>query len=411
MPAEPLTLPEREEIRAGLERGESLTAIAVVIGRHRCTVSAEVSRNGGRAVYRATVAQARADRGLASAQDGMLLMIADPSPSPNEQFAYPSRYFRPQADGSLWSFDAYGLDDQRRRDLADKVLFDPLAGFTLPDPSMSLLAQGVDGGLLQTQVFASAHGRVVLSVGDYRGLEVSFAESGQVLPVSVAGASGYEVRMLNGEVHLVWETVEARWAMLVIPKELASRTAELAGAVTAASVEEPGTERGPSAGLLYSGSVYVIEAPSQPPMIALGLDESYPPGGGDIPLAGWNWDDVPDETTVAGTTWGGPWEITGTWDGSTFTVTRPPIPGPADQTRPLGEQTPGCDQTRPQAAANRMALLDLATTAWLTANVDVWNGRCGVVVRSLLDSPALREAIAPFADEIEHVEFVFEPVT
>lgn len=58
-----------------------------------------------------------------------------------------------------------------------------------------------------------------------------------------------------------------------------------------------------------------------------------------------------------------------------------------------------------------MALLDLATTAWLTANVDVWNGRCGVVVRSLLDSPALREALAPFADEIEHVEFVFEPVT
>lgn len=65
MPAEPLTLSEREEIRAGLERGDPLTAIAVVIGRHRSTVSEEVSRNGGRGVYRATVAQARADRGLA----------------------------------------------------------------------------------------------------------------------------------------------------------------------------------------------------------------------------------------------------------------------------------------------------------------------------------------------------------
>lgn len=65
MPADPLTMPEREEIRAGLERGESLTVIAVLIGRHRCTVSAEVARNGGRDVYRAAAAQARADRGLA----------------------------------------------------------------------------------------------------------------------------------------------------------------------------------------------------------------------------------------------------------------------------------------------------------------------------------------------------------
>ena len=60
-----MTLPEREEIRAGLERGESLTVIAAVMRRHRCTLSAEVNRNGGRAVYRAAAAQARADRELA----------------------------------------------------------------------------------------------------------------------------------------------------------------------------------------------------------------------------------------------------------------------------------------------------------------------------------------------------------
>ena len=53
---------EREEIRAGLERNESLTELSRRLSRHRCTVSAEVNRNGGRYLYRAVDAQARADR-------------------------------------------------------------------------------------------------------------------------------------------------------------------------------------------------------------------------------------------------------------------------------------------------------------------------------------------------------------
>ena len=61
MPAVPLTLGEREEIRAGIERDESITAIAASLARHRCTVTAEIARNGGRDAYRAVDAQARAD--------------------------------------------------------------------------------------------------------------------------------------------------------------------------------------------------------------------------------------------------------------------------------------------------------------------------------------------------------------
>lgn len=60
MPANPLTLREREEIRYGIGRGEKVIEIAGRLGRHRCTISAEISRNGGREHYRAFAAHDRA---------------------------------------------------------------------------------------------------------------------------------------------------------------------------------------------------------------------------------------------------------------------------------------------------------------------------------------------------------------
>lgn len=60
MPACPLSLREREQIYYGLVRGRSITAIATELGRHRCTLSAEVSRNGGHDRYRPFAANRRA---------------------------------------------------------------------------------------------------------------------------------------------------------------------------------------------------------------------------------------------------------------------------------------------------------------------------------------------------------------
>jgi IS30 family transposase len=56
-----LTVEEREEIRVGLEHGESFAEIATRLGRHRSTVWREVSANGGPDAYRAYGANRRAD--------------------------------------------------------------------------------------------------------------------------------------------------------------------------------------------------------------------------------------------------------------------------------------------------------------------------------------------------------------
>lgn len=77
MPAEPLTAREREEIRVGVDRGETDAAIGLRLDRDRSTIGREIARNGGRALYSATAAQARADANLARPKAPKL--VTDPA--------------------------------------------------------------------------------------------------------------------------------------------------------------------------------------------------------------------------------------------------------------------------------------------------------------------------------------------
>jgi len=98
-----------------------------------------------------------------------------------------------------------------------------------------------------------------------------------------------------------------------------------------ASNLDPGTT--PSAEQRYEADATVLQADG-PPRLCLGsVLDSLPPQCGDVPIVGWDWDDVEGEQRLNGVIWGD-YHVVGTYDGAAFTVldvsareTPPPEPG------------------------------------------------------------------------------------
>jgi hypothetical protein len=98
---------------------------------------------------------------------------------------------------------------------------------------------------------------------------------------------------------------------------------------------------------LVTGTGLVLQPRGGQPGLCLGaVMESFPPQCSGVRLEGWNWDKVDDEEQFSGTTWGS-YSVTGTFNGTRLTLTKPPEPptevknADADITTPCAEPEGG----------------------------------------------------------------------
>lgn len=140
----------------------------------------------------------------------------------------------------------------------------------------------------------------------------------------------------------------------------------------------------------YEFSGTVLESGEHGPELCLGgVAESLPPQCRGLPVVGWDWEDVPDARSRAGTTWAEV-SVQGTYDGERFTLTSPPEPPPLAD----GEDhdySPACeapevvdpDATRASEGVSRDQIPGLVAI-WVTDDVsEEWDGSyvVNVVVR------------------------------
>ena len=169
-----------------------------------------------------------------------------------------------------------------------------------------------------------------------------------------------------------------------------------------------------SAPASYTAKGVTIIDSGKGPMIAFSLKTSLPPQGGDVPLANLNWSMVDGEQSMSGTTWGGPYDVTGTWDGHTFTLTQPPVV-PSTNTFPQvvpsnGGPTPGCTSKTVSPMLDALNGLDQRALGILEWRDDHVDGHCGVAVYALFDTTALRDAMAKVGSDVT-LTFAFQPHT
>jgi hypothetical protein len=174
----------------------------------------------------------------------------------------------------------------------------------------------------------------------------------------------------------------------------------------------------PADELTATATVLQRDAGSAPMLCAGSIAESLPPQCEGPVIAGWDWDAVDDEDTASGVTWG-EYDVVGTWDGTTFTLTRPATPTPEPSTD-AAMPTPWPDPADAETMARAMDDYGRALTAQVQdpgAGVDSTSifgmGDSGgrVVVDVLHDDGSMQaEADARYGPGVVVIDSALRPV-
>lgn len=177
----------------------------------------------------------------------------------------------------------------------------------------------------------------------------------------------------------------------------------------------------PPADELTATATVLQRTADQSAMLCAGaIADSLPPQCGGPAIAGWDWDAVDDEETVNGVTWG-EYELVGTWDGTTFTLTRPVEPAPepsAGTTLPTPWPDPADEETMSRAMSDYGDAMSAETEALNAGTGDGFGriagmGQSGgrVVVEVLHDDGTMQaEADARYGPDVVVIESALRPV-
>lgn len=281
--------------------------------------------------------------------------------------------------------------------------------YVLPDPSMRFLASGMGGaGALVSQSYTSGGSQVGLAVGDYRG-QLDALTHGELHGISVAATTGYRADDDLGTT-VVWRTPAGTWATLHIGIALSKDIDTIVAALRPAPL--PGAAPPTTNSTLYVGVGTIIDDGSGP-KLAFVVEQSLPPRGGDIPLAGFDWAQVTGVQSRAGVTWTtGVQTVTGRWDGTVFTLTEPPKPGTPNGFPPApthNVMTDGCTLATMAPMLDALGHLNFKALHIIETSSYNYEGHCGVAVGAAFDTPEFRDAMAKVGSDVT-VWFGFEPL-
>ncbi len=319
-----------------------------------------------------------------------------------------------RADGSVWVFDEQGLSNTQRLggwfDLALGAQSGSGVPIVLPDTSATLISVGVAARTIVTQRFTGTTGgpsigTADLTVSDGAAAPTALIGATTVTAVTVAGGTGWKAVFPDGHVAVVWPVGNGWWGLLGISPELAAQADGIIIGIARVDTAIPATPVAPPTDVQeyrVAGSIvepspgqFVIEVPT--------ADESV----ASLSLRGFSWDAVTDEAVDdVGVVRTGPYALVVraySDRGAEFvSITGPSV---------VNEPRDPCvfdNGPYPFDALNGSGLTSFGVVGYnAQLNTD---GTCDrLVVWAYVDTPELRAAVAPFADQVE-LQFLLTPV-